>query len=1139
MATTTRQTSLLVAEDWTKLYQTFRNADFQSYDYETLRASMISYLQLYYPEDFNDYIESSEFIALIDMISFLGQSLAFRGDLNARENFIDTAQRRDSILKLARLISYNPKRNINSKGYLKFDSVSTTETVYDSNGINLSNLIINWADSANSNWLEQFTIVLNAALQSNQVIGKPASSQIIAGVTTEEYNINYIPSRLAIYPFKSTVGGTSMDFEFVSPTTTGQNYVYEAAPFISAPFNFLYKNDGLGNGSNNTGYFLYFVQGTLQSQDFNFAESIPNRTYSINANNINNSDIWLYMVNSDGTLGEMWTQTPAVANTNVIYNNSSTRDIYQVNTRASDQIDLVFGDGAFATIPQGNFRLYYRISNGLQYKITPDEMQGVVMSLNYLSQSGRVEVLNITASLQYTIANATTRESLDEIRQKAPQQFYTQNRMITGEDYNILPYTLFSNILKVKAVNRTSSGISRYLDVIDVTGKYSSTNIFAEDGILYRDNFTSTFSFDYYTSNDIYRVIYDQVAHIAQASETLQLFYADYPLITLTNIYWHTSTTIANGSTGYFVDVNGNILQIGNYVANSNKYIQQGSIVRLSAGPGNYFNSQNYVQTGTPSKPGDKYYIYAAIELVDADGTNSGQGNLASGAGPVTINQVIPATGLNGSAQTIIGDKVFAVFNNNFSNTLVQSMVGYIQAYANFGLRYDTSTGAWTIILPGNLNLNGEFDLTYAGDTSGQALDSSWIIAFQTVGKTYTVLYRGLSYIFESVQETNFYYDGTTKIYDSKTGLTVHDQVKVLKVNSNPDDNNPLALDYTWYINKAITEVDGYVDINKISVTFSDNNNDGIPDNPELFDLIVNPSVNTIDKYVYFQETVGYDNFTVQTPVDNATVISMYSTLRAIEQAKTLYQNGQLFYIPAIDTFYQLSVSGAVYTVSEVTGYTAKLGRQDLYFQYRHNSPNNRRIDPSPNNIIDLYVLTQQYTADYLAWIQDTSGQVTQPIAPTSEELESDYSTLDNYKAISDTIIYNPAAFKPLFGAKADPTLQATFKVVKNPNVVISDNEVKTSLIAAINSYFDVANWDFGETFYFSELASYLHVQLAPNVSSIILVPANQAEVFGSLLQVNANINEVITSAATVDNVQIITAITAAQINQTGTVIVA
>ena len=1129
MATTTRQTSLLVAEDWTKLYQTFRNADFQSYDYETLRASMVSYLQLYYPEDFNDFIESSEFIALIDMIAFLGQSLAFRGDLNARENFIDTAQRRDSILKLARLISYNPKRNINSKGFLKFTSVSTTETIYDSNGINLSNLVINWADAGNGNWQEQFTLILNAALISNQAIGKPSASQVINGITNDEYQINLIPNVLATYSFNATVAGTGMPFEMVSPTSAGQSYIYEVNPYLNAPFNFLYKNDNLGNGSVNTGYFLYFVQGKLQSQDFNFAESVPNRVYSINTNNINNSDIWLYSVDTNGNLGTLWEQVPAVANTNVIYNQSTNRNIYQVNSRAGDQIDLVFGDGSFSNIPQGNFRVYYRTSNGLQYKITPDEMQGVVVPINYISVSGRVETITITASLQYTVANSATRESLDDVRQKAPQQFYTQNRMITGEDYNILPYTLFSNILKIKAVNRTSSGISRYLDVIDVTGKYSSTNIFADDGILYRDPFINTFSFSYSTTNDIYRVIYDKVAPIAQAPETTQFFYANYPLIALTNIYWNKSTVIANGSTGYFTDASGKILQIGKSVTSNNKYIVQGSIIRYSAGAGNYFDATNTIQTGTPSKPGDKYYIYGAVELVVGDGTNGGQGKLPNGSGPVTISQNAP-TGA-------IADKVFAVFNVSFSNSILAAMVGYIQAYANFGLRYDVGLASWQLVLPGDLNTAGDFSLTHAGDTSGTGLDSSWLIEFTTVGKTYTVSYRGLNYVFESVLETDFYYDGTTKIFDTTTGQTVHDQIKVLKVNSNPDDSNPLALDYIWYIYKAITEVDGYVDQNRILITFSDVNNDGIPDNPELFELIVSPETNIDSKYVYFQETIGYDNFIVQTSVDNSTVVSTYQSLRDAQVAATTYQAGQLFYIPPIDSFYQLSVSGAVYTLNPVSGYVAKVGRQRIYFQYRHNSPNNRRIDPSPNNIIDLYILTQQYSTDYLAWVQDTTGLISEPTAPTSEELDTAYNGLDNYKAISDTIIYNPAAFKPLFGAKADPTLQANFLVIKNPNVVISDNEVQSQVIAAINSYFDVANWDFGETFYFSELAAYLHVQLVPNVASITIVPANKSSVFGSLMQVNCNINEIVTSAATVADVKIITAITAAQLNQTGAVV--
>ena len=152
MAITTRQTSLLVAEDWTKLYQSFRNADFQSYDYETLRATMVSYLQLYYPEDFNDFIESSEFIALIDMIAFLGQSLAFRGDLNARENFIDTAQRRESVFRLARMLSYQPKRAIPAQGLLKITTISCNQDVCDSNGFNLNGSAVTWNDMNNPDW---------------------------------------------------------------------------------------------------------------------------------------------------------------------------------------------------------------------------------------------------------------------------------------------------------------------------------------------------------------------------------------------------------------------------------------------------------------------------------------------------------------------------------------------------------------------------------------------------------------------------------------------------------------------------------------------------------------------------------------------------------------------------------------------------------------------------------------------------------------------------------------------------------------------------------------------------------------------------------------------------------------------------
>ena len=164
MTTTTRQNNLILNEDWTRIYQTFKNADFKSYDFENLRRVIITYLRENYPEDFNDYIESSEYMALIDAVAFLGQSLAFRIDLASRENFIELADRKESVLRLARMLSYNAKRNVAATGLLKFSTVTTTEDILDSNGKNLAQQIISWNDPTNTNWLEQFITVLNLSL---------------------------------------------------------------------------------------------------------------------------------------------------------------------------------------------------------------------------------------------------------------------------------------------------------------------------------------------------------------------------------------------------------------------------------------------------------------------------------------------------------------------------------------------------------------------------------------------------------------------------------------------------------------------------------------------------------------------------------------------------------------------------------------------------------------------------------------------------------------------------------------------------------------------------------------------------------------------------------------------------------------
>ena len=216
MAKTTRQTAIFGVEDWKRIYQTYQEANFQSYDFETLRKSFVDYLRLYYPETFNDYIESSEYIALLDVIAFMGQALAFRTDLNTRENYMDTAERRDSVTRLANLVSYTAKRNIAAQGLLKVFSVTTTENVVDYQGVNLSNVTVNCADPTNPDWQEQFTTIINSSLVDTQRVGRPGNRQTILGVRTDEYAVNLVPGFLPIVPYTAVVDGVTMPFEAMS-----------------------------------------------------------------------------------------------------------------------------------------------------------------------------------------------------------------------------------------------------------------------------------------------------------------------------------------------------------------------------------------------------------------------------------------------------------------------------------------------------------------------------------------------------------------------------------------------------------------------------------------------------------------------------------------------------------------------------------------------------------------------------------------------------------------------------------------------------------------------------------------------------------------------------------------------------------
>ena len=1125
MATTERQNRLLVAEDWRKIYQAFQQADFKSYDFETLRRTMVAYLRENYPDDFNDFVESSEYVALIDLIAYIAQALSFRVDLNARENFLETAERRNSVLRLARLINYNAKRRKPATGLLKIDAISTTQDVNDSTGTNLANSNIVWNDSANSNYREQFTAILNAANQTGQLFGTPRESGDIGGINTEIYTLASNQLDLPIFNFSKGIGGINRNFEIVPGAISGSESIYESEPIDGGGLSYIYRTDGSGDSSNNTGFFFLFKQGTMSFADFTVDNAITNYVKSIQADGVNDTDVWLYKLDEFGQILQNWTKVPSLSGNNAIYNSLSRnqRNLFNVVSKVDDAIDLVFGDGNFSNLPLGRFRTYYRTSDNAKYAIQPADMQNVQIAVPYTDANGGNQTLTITMSLKASIYNAAASESNDSIREKAAQVYYGQNRMITAEDYQVVPLSASQEIVKVRSVNRSASGISRAKEILDPTGAYSNVSVFAEDGILYREESTQQFTFTFTSQSQIQDVIDSQVENKLTKAYSRQFYYLKYGTKDLSTLSatWNSSTTGTNTNTGYFKA--GGPLVTGDFATSNLKFVKPGALVKFTSPDTREFLNNTLVTSGT-DKAQDR--AWAKVGAVVNDGANGGVGNLESGQGPVTLSSIIP----DGAVLNAVIPNLTLTFNKDPEADIVER----VQGYEEFGLRYDESSETWKIITSTNLSASNIFSTGNAGDATDANLDASWWFKFTNDGATYTVTYRQLEYIFESESQNKFHYDAQEKIYDYKTGRSVKDSVKILSTNSIVSTGNSVGYPIIWEVVDTVTEADGFNDNRKVKVGFFDADDDNVVDNPELFDIYVEPTLAESTKFVFFEKYTSYDNIQRFRPYA-ATNFIVTENESDINLNTTSYDDNQLFYFYDSAEDVIKKYSSETNTLSTTTDYQARRGRSSISFQYKHHAGQETRIDPSVSNIVDVYLLERTYDNLFRIWLQDGG---TKPSASTSDQLRISYSgTLNPLKSLSDQIIYHPVNYKILFGSNANEELQATFKVVKNTNVKTTDAIIKTRVIQAINEFFALDNWDFGDSFYFTELAAYIHNQLAPDLLTVVIVPNQSGQVFGSLFQINSAADEIFISGATVNDVSIITALGANQLAASGSVV--
>jgi hypothetical protein len=702
--------------------------------------------------------------------------------------------------------------------------------------------------------------------------------------------------------------------------------------------------------------------------------------------------------------------------------------------------------------------------------------------------------------------------------------------MITGEDYNILPMSLNQDIIKVKAINRVASGVSRYFEINDPSGRVSSVNMFAEDGCIYQDTYTTNFSFSFNTKNEVYGIVKSKIEPLISAQSVRDFYYDAFDRILTgdTNIVWQNISVTTNKATGYFKDsVTTLAVPVGQFTQSPLRYVKSQALVKFIPPAGKYFSPNNTLTTVKTKNTKD--YLWSEIVYVSNDGSNAGTGIDNNGVGLVAIATPVP----NGA----IPSAIIPLIVTDIPFTFETEIVNQITLRRDFGIRYDRDASEWKIVNSSNLNLDDEFSLTYSGDVSNLRLDTSWLIAFKSDGDNYITYYRGLDYVFQSTNQVSFYFNEQDKKYSSKLGGTAKDTISVLSINDQVLSGYPLGKDYVFEITQMITNDDGYYDNNRIKVSFSDKTGDGIVDDPDSFINIVEPlaidaDTNTRRSFVFIK-TSALNDQVYKEIVDSSTILTFNSEFDILDL--DLYSAGQLFYFYSTTENVIKRLDSAFGLILE-NGIKAYVGRNNIKFQYVHTAGENHRIDPCKTNIIDIFLLSKAYDDELRSWITTQSGEA--PAPPDSIQLYENFAgPLNNVKSISDEIVFHPAKYKLLFGIGANVDLQAKFYIVKNSNSTVNDNDIKSRVVVAINEYFALNNWDFGDTFNFGELSAYVIKELSPDVVNFLIVPTAPEKYFGSLFQVFCQPDEIFLSTATVSDVSVIYTVTAGLLKTNGPIV--
>jgi hypothetical protein len=101
---------------------------YTSRDFTSIREDLINHAKRYYPDTFKDFTEASFGSLMLDTVAYVGDIMSFYLDYQVNESFLDTSVEYDNIIRLARQMGYKYKGSPSTTGMVSIYAIIPANT---------------------------------------------------------------------------------------------------------------------------------------------------------------------------------------------------------------------------------------------------------------------------------------------------------------------------------------------------------------------------------------------------------------------------------------------------------------------------------------------------------------------------------------------------------------------------------------------------------------------------------------------------------------------------------------------------------------------------------------------------------------------------------------------------------------------------------------------------------------------------------------------------------------------------------------------------------------------------------------------------------------------------------------------------